>query len=47
MQAFVKKLKGLGYEQAELLPTDNGRFMSSGEARWMGLSGSALLIGKK
>ncbi len=47
MQAFVKKLKGLGYEQAELIPTDNGKFMSPWEARWMGLSGSALLVGKK
>ncbi len=47
MQAFVKKLKGLGYEQAELIPTDNGKFMSPWEARWMALSGSALLVGKK
>ena len=47
MQAFVKKLKDLGYEQVEFIPTDNGRFMSPWEARWMGLSGSALLIGKK
>lgn len=47
MQAFVKKLKDLGYEQAELIPTDNGKFMSPWEAKWMGLSGSALLIGKK
>lgn len=47
MQSFVKKLKELGYERAELVPTDNGRFMSPWEARWMGLSGSALLVGKK
>ena len=47
MQSFVKKLKELGYERAELVPTDNGRFMSPWEAKWMGLSGSALLIGKK
>ncbi len=47
MQAFVKKLKDLGYEQAELIPTDNGKFMSPWEAKWMGLSGSALLVGKK
>ena len=47
MQSFVKKLKELGYERAELIPTDNGRFMSPWEARWMGLSGSALLVGKK
>ena len=47
MQSFVKKLKELGYERAELVPTDNGRFMSPWEAGWMGLSGSAFLVGKK
>ena len=47
MQAFVKKLKDLGYEQAELIPTDKGRFMSPWEAKWMALSGSAILFGKK
>ncbi len=47
MQSFVKELKDLGYEHAELIPTDNGRFMSPWEAKWMGLSGSALLVGKK
>lgn len=47
MLVFVKKLKELGYERAELVPTDNGRFMSPWEAKWMGLSGSALLVGKK
>lgn len=47
MQAFVKKLKDLGYEQVELIPTDSGRFMSPWEAKWMALSGSAILFGKK
>lgn len=47
MQAFVKKLTDLGYEEVELIPTDAGRFMSPWEAKWMCLSGSALLIGKK
>ncbi len=47
MQVFVKKLRDLGFEHAELTPTDNGKFMSSWEARWMALSGSALLVGKK
>lgn len=47
MQAFVKKLKDLGYEQVEFIPTDNGRFMSPWEAKWMALSGSAILLGKK
>ena len=47
MLAFVKKLKDLGYEQAELIPTDKGRFMSPWEAKWMAMSGSAILFGKK
>lgn len=47
MQAFVRKLKDMGYEQVELIPTDNGRFMTPGEAKWMALSGSAILVGKK
>lgn len=47
MQSFVKKLKDLGYEHAELVPTDNGRFMSPWEAKWMALSRSAILLGKK
>jgi ubiquinone/menaquinone biosynthesis C-methylase UbiE len=47
MQAFVKNLKDLGYEEAELIPTDSGRFMSLWEAKWMALSGSAILFGKK
>ncbi len=47
MQAFMKKLRALGYEKVELIDTTNGRFMSKREASWMALSGSALLVGKK
>jgi ubiquinone/menaquinone biosynthesis C-methylase UbiE len=47
MQAFVKRLKEMDYEQVELIPTDSGRFMSSWEAKWMALRGSAILVGKK
>ena len=47
MQSFVEKLKSLGYEQVELIDTTNGLFMTKGEAGWMALSGSALLVGKK
>ena len=47
MQAFVKKLKAMGYEKAELIDTTSGMFMRKSEAGWMGLSGSALLVGKK
>lgn len=47
IQAFVKRLKDMGYEHVELLPIDGGRFMSAWEARWMALKGSAILVGKK
>ena len=47
MQAFVRKLRDLGYQQVELIGTDNGSFMKKSEAVWMGLSGSALLTGRK
>ncbi len=47
MQAFVKKLKAMGYESAELIPTDNGKFIKNGEAAFMELAGSAILAGKK
>ncbi len=47
MQAFVKKLKAMGYQKAELIDTTSGKFMKKSEAGWMGLSGSALLMGKK
>ena len=47
MQAFVRKLRDMGYEQVELIPTDSGRFMTPWEAKWMALSGSAILVGKK
>lgn len=47
MEAFLKKLKDMGYKSAELIDTTNGMFMSKSEARWMMLSGSALLKGVK
>ena len=47
MQAFVQKLKDMGYERVELIDTTNGQFMSKWEAIWMELSGSALLFGRK
>ena len=47
MQAFVKKLKDMGYEKVELIDTTNGKFMSKSESVWMELSGSALLVGRK
>ena len=47
MQAFVKKLKDMGYEKVDLIDTTSGRFMTPFEAKWMGLFGSALLVGRK
>lgn len=47
MTAFVRKLKSMGYEDVQLIDTTNGKFMSKREASWMGLSGSAILYGKK
>ena len=47
MQAFVDKLREMGYEKVELIDTTGGMFMSPREAKWMALSGSALLVGRK
>ncbi len=47
MRAFVQELKKQGYEQVKLLSTTKGMFLTPGEAKWLALSGSALLVGKK
>lgn len=47
MQAFVQKLKSMGFESVELIDTTQGKFMSGKEAKRLMLSGSALLVGKK
>ena len=47
MQAFVRKLRDMGYQKVELIDTTDGRFMKKSESVWMGLSGSALLTGTK
>ena len=47
MQAFVKKLKDMGYERVELIDTTDGKFMTRNEAKWLALTGSALLVGRK
>lgn len=47
MQAFVKKLKGMGYADVRLIDTTDGSWITKWESVWMELSGSALLIGKK
>ncbi len=47
MNCFVQKLRDLGYETVALIDTTDGIFMTKREAGWMGLSGSALLVGRK
>ena len=47
MDAFVRRLKAEGYEDVRLVDTTDGTFMGKKEAAWLGLAGSALLIGKK
>ena len=42
-----RNLRAMGYEQVELIDTTKGMFISPSEARWMALTGSALLVGKK
>ena len=47
IEAFADKLRDMGYEHVELIDTTDGMFMIRGEARWMELSGSTLLVGRK
>ena len=47
MQAFVQKLKDMGYESVELIDTTNGIFMTRKEAKHLMLHGSTLLVGRK
>lgn len=47
MQAFLQRLKDMGYEDVRLIDTTDGTFITKKEAAWMALSGSALLIGRK
>ena len=47
MQAFVRKLRDMGFEDVRLIDTTDGTFMTKRKAAWMGLSGSALLVGRR
>ncbi|WP_022762464.1 class I SAM-dependent methyltransferase [Butyrivibrio sp. AD3002] len=47
MESFVEKLKTMGYEDVRLIDTTNGMFMNKWESTWMGLTGSAILMGRK
>jgi ubiquinone/menaquinone biosynthesis C-methylase UbiE len=47
MQAFIKKLKDMGYMDVRLIDTTDGTWITKWESIWMELAGSALLIGRK
>ena len=47
MQAFVQKLRDMGYERVELIDTTNGSFMTPKEAKRLMLRGSTLLVRRK
>ena len=47
MQAFVQKLRDMGYERVELIDTTDGSFMTPKEAKRLMLRGSTLLAGRK
>ena len=47
MQAFVQKLRDMGYECVELIDTTDGSFMTPKEAKSLMLRGSTLLLGIK
>ncbi len=47
MDKFVQSLLDQGYQKAKLIDTANGKFMSPGEAKILGLSGSMILTGVK
>ena len=47
MNKFMEKLKKDGFEDVQLIDTTKGLFMSHKESLFLGLSGSALLIGRK
>jgi len=47
MQAFVQQLKDEGYESVELIDTTSGQFMTPEEAKFLQLTGSTLLYGRK
>ena len=47
MQAFADRLRSEGFREVNLIRTDDGKFMSKFESKWMGLSGSTLLVGIK
>ena len=47
MEGFIRKLKGMGFEDVRLIDTTDGTIMDRGEAVLLGLGSSKLLTGRK
>lgn len=47
MNAFMNKLKDMGFEKVEMIDTTDGMFMTKKEAKKIMLTGSTLLVGIK
>lgn len=47
MDAFVRKLKDMGYEEVRLIDTTDSRFMTKKQASKYMLQGSTILCGRK
>ena len=47
MTIFSANLREEGFQEARLLPTADGTFMTRGEGKRLFLSGSTLLVGRK
>ncbi len=47
MQAFLQRLRDMGYREVQLISTTKSNLITPFEAVWMELAGSALLVGKK
>jgi ubiquinone/menaquinone biosynthesis C-methylase UbiE len=47
MDAFLEKLRKMGYRNVALIPAGDGKFMTAKECRMYFLSGTALLVGEK
>ncbi len=47
MDAFAKRLRAAGYAEVRLIDTTDGQFLKPGEAKWLDLGSSTLLVGRK
>ena len=47
IQKFAEELRAAGFAEVNLIPTDNGKFLTKREGRLLLLSGSMILTGRK